>query len=117
MRVLRAWPLLLGLSATLGPGAGYGFFLDAARDFEFRARAYTEGALATEHSEPQTVPSRAPFQLVSHRTFVSPELEGKLASYLPFRLDDLSFRLALWGFYDGIYDYGTGQYDRARQSL
>ena len=85
MRVLRAWPLLLGLSATLGPGAGYGFFLDAARDFEFRARAYTEGALATEHSEPQTVPSRAPFQLVSHRTFVSPELEGKLLPYLPFQ--------------------------------
>jgi len=115
--VLRGCLLLLGVGGVLVPCAGYGFFLDTERNFEFRARAYTEGALATEHSEPQTVPSRAPLQLISHRTFVSPELEGRLASYLPFRLDDLSFRLALWGFYDGIYDYGTGQYDRARQSL
>src|SRR5207245_11668085 len=91
--------------------------LDPAHNSELRARAYTEGVLAAEHSEPQTVPSRAGLQLISHRTFFSPELEGKLAPYLPRGLDDVSFRLALWGFYDGIYDYGTGQYDQARQRL
>ena len=116
MRAVRACRLVLALGAAL-PGAANAFFLDAAHDFELRARAYTEGALAAEHSAPQTVPSRAPLQLISHRTFVNPELEGKLAPYLPPGLDDVSFRLALWGFYDGVYDYGTGQYDRARQSL
>ena len=113
MRALAAAALLLALASRRTDA----FFLDDAHDFELRARAYTEAALATEHSEPQTTPGRAPLQLISHRTFVSPELEGKLAPYLPGGLDDVSFRLALWGFYDGIYDYGTGQYDRARQAL
>jgi len=113
VRALAAAALLLALTSRRTDA----FFLDDAHDFELRARAYTEAALATEHSEPQTTPGRAPLQLISHRTFVSPELEGKLAPYLPGGLDDVSFRLALWGFYDGIYDYGTGQYDRARQAL
>src|SRR5207247_8830133 len=106
-----------GLGAALVPAAVDAFFLDEAHDFELRARAYTEGALAAEHSAPQTVPSRAPLQLISHRTFVNPELEGKLAPYLPPGLDDVSFRLALWGFYDGVYDYGPGQHARTRQRL
>lgn len=93
------------------------FYLDVEHNFEFRARAYSEVSIATESSQPQTKPRRVPFQLISHRTFANPELEGRLASYLPFHLDDLSFRLALWGFYDGIYDYGSGQYDRARESI
>jgi len=92
-------------------------FLDANGDFVFRARAYSEAAVAAEESEPQTRPARSPFQLIEHRNFFNPEFEGKLTRYQPFGLDDLSFRAALWGFYDGIYDYGTGQYDRSRQSI
>jgi hypothetical protein len=90
--------------------------LDDAHNFDFRLRAYSEGAVAAEDSEPQTRPHRAPFQLIEHRNFANPELDGKLTSYQSW-LDDFSFRLALWGFYDGIYDYGTSQYDRARRTL
>jgi uncharacterized protein DUF1302 len=92
-------------------------YLDVDRDFQFRMRAYNESAFATEESEPQTRPHRAPFQLIEHRNFINPELEGNLTRRLPFHLDDFSFRLALWGFYDGIYEYGTSQYDRARNNI
>ena len=105
---------LLVLALT-SPARGY--VLDDHQDFDFRLRAYTEAAVAAEKSEPQTKPSRVPFQLIEHRNFFNPELDGKLTRYQPFHLDDLSFRLALWGFYDGIYDYGTGQYARAIESL
>src|SRR6516165_3954397 len=101
---------VLVLLALASPARAY--FLDNDRNFDFRARAYTEADIAGEKSEPQTIPSRVPFQLISHRNFFNPELDGKLTSYQHW-LDDLSFRFALWGFYDGIYDYATGQYDRA----
>ena len=91
-------------------------FLDHNRDFEFRARLYSEAALAAEDSQPQTKPARAPFQLIEQRNFFSPELDGRLTRYQSW-LDDLSFRLALWGFYDGIYQYGTSQYERSAFSL
>jgi len=34
----------------------------------------------------------------------------------PFHLDDLSFRLALWGFYDGIYDRSRRRSSPTRRS-
>jgi hypothetical protein len=58
----------------------------------------------------------SPFQLVSHRTFLNPELDAKLTRHQRW-LDDLSFRFALWGFYDGVYDYAAGQFDRSRNSI
>src|SRR5262249_38722183 len=67
--------------------------------------------------EPQTRPAVSPFQVIEQRYFLNPEFDAKLTRYQPFSLDELSFRLALWGFYDGIYDYGTGQYVRALGSL
>jgi len=110
-------PALVGLILLASVRSASAVYLDANRDFELRARLYTEGAVAAEHSEPQTRPARAAFQLISHRTFFNPEFEARLTRWQPFHLDDFSFRLALWGFYDGIYDYGTGQYDRSRQSI
>jgi len=101
--------------AVASPARAY--VLGANQDFDFRLRAYSEAAVAAESSEPQTTPSRVPFQLIEHRNFFNPELHGKLTRYQPFHLDDLSFRLALCGFYDGIYDYGTGQYERAIESI
>jgi hypothetical protein len=110
--------LLAVLLATVAMASrAQAVFLDADHRFSFRGRLYTEAALATEGSEPQTMPARAPFQLVEHRTFLNPELEGDLRPWAPFGLDDLSVRVALWGFYDGIYDDGTAQYDRARRAL
>jgi hypothetical protein len=96
---------------------GEAYYLDDGRNFEFRARLYNESAIAAEDSQPQTKPSRATGQLIEQRTFFNPEFEGKLTRFQPFGLDDFSFRLALWGFYDGIYDYGTSQYDRSRQNI
>jgi len=109
--------MLLVLFALGGTRPVEAYFLDTNGNFDFRARLYTESAAATEASEPQTLPARKPFQIIEHRTFFNPEFEGKLTSYQPFGLDDLSFRLALWGFYDGVYDYLTGQYDRSRQNI
>jgi len=95
------------------------FYLDANRDFSLRMRAYDEAALAAEVSQPQTKPKRSPFQLIEDRHFANPEFDATLTRYQPWpwKLDDFSFRLALWGFYDGIYEYGTGQYVRAVRSI
>src|SRR5262245_2877960 len=82
-------------------------------------RAYDEAALAAEASQPQTKPKRSPFQLIEDRHFANPEFDATLTRYQPWawKLDDFGFRLALWGFYDGIYEYGTGQYVRAVRSI
>src|SRR5690348_14524417 len=117
-RRTRRWAVLAGL--LLIPfvgGSARAFYLDDGRNFELRARLYTEAAVAADTSEPQTHPARAPFQLISHRTFFNPEFDARLTRWQPFSFDDVSFRLALWGFYDGIYDYGTSQYDRSRNSI
>ena len=55
---------LLVLALT-SPARGY--VLDDHQDFDFRLRAYSEAAVAAEQSEPQTKPSRVPFQLIEHR--------------------------------------------------
>jgi uncharacterized protein DUF1302 len=113
----RGW---LGLGVWLAFGfvaRADAYFLDAGRNFDFRARAYTEAAVAAEDTQPQSRPGHQAGQLISHRNFINPEFEGKLTSYQPFGLDDLSFRFALWGFYDGIYDYGTRQYNDARRGI
>ena len=108
--------IVVGIALAL-PAVAHAFFLDEARNFEIRGRFYSEAALAAESSQPQTRPGRAPLQLIEQRNFVNPEFEARLTPYQPFSLDDFSFRLALWGFYDGIYDYGTPQYNRARQNI
>jgi len=110
--VALAAGLVLGAASRVGA-----VFLDVNRDFDLRARLYNETAVAAESSEPQTRPARSPLQVIEQRTFFNPEFDAKLTRYQPFSLDDFSFRLALWGFYDGIYDYATGQYDRSRQSI
>src|SRR6185503_19449715 len=105
------------LLAAMFSSPAQAYFLDNGRNFELRARLYTEAWLQAEQTEPQTHPSASPMQLVSHKTFFNPEFEARLTRWQPFKLDDFSFRLALWGFYDGLYDYGAGQYDRARNSI
>src|SRR5262249_46470744 len=70
-------------------------------------------------SEVDTTPEAKSGQLVQQRNFFNPELDAKLAPYLSglrsgplswLAPDDFSFRAAGWGFYDGIFDYGTRQY-------
>jgi hypothetical protein len=115
MRRLGGIALLAGaFLAAASPATAV--YLDIGHDFSFRARLYTEGWVAAESSQPQTHPAVSPFQLVSHRTFFNPELDGKLTKWQSW-LDDVSFRFALWGFYDGVYDYGAAQFDRSRNSI
>ncbi len=111
--VARGVALVVLILGTLVSTRADAFYLDGNRDFEIRGRAYSEFAVSAENSEPQTRPGRAPLQLIENRYFFNPEFDARLTRYQPFALDDFSFRLALWGFYDGIYDYGTGQYSRA----
>lgn len=106
--------VLLLLALPLGAAA---VNLDQAGHLKLRARLYTEASIAIEDSQPQTRTTHAAGQLLSHRTFFSPELDADLRPWLSLGLDEFSFRLALWAFYDGVYDYATSQYDRARDAL
>jgi hypothetical protein len=113
------WLLRAGLGGivllALGSRAE-AYFLDANRDYELRARLYNETAISAEDSQPQTKPARATGQVIEQRTFFNPEFEAKFTRHQSL-LDDLSFRMALWGFYDGLYEYETSQYERSAFSL
>ncbi len=87
-------------------------FLDPDHNISFRMRAYTQAAIATEDSQRGvTDPTRHAGQLIQHRNFFNPELEISAKDWLPEGwLDDVSFRFAVWGFYDGLYDYGPKGY-------
>src|SRR5262245_47615777 len=98
------------------PALADAVFLDPGRRVELRARLYNEASVSTEGSQPQTSTPHFGGQLFSNRTFFNPELETDLNGWVPW-VDEASFRLAIWGFYDGIYDYGTSQYNRARDRL
>jgi hypothetical protein len=98
--------LLAALPTFTLPRTAEAVFLDGARNFSLRARLYSEASIATEESEPQTLTKINPGNVVSHRTFFNPEFDATLTPSLSFLgLDEIKFRLALWGFYDGIYDY------------
>jgi hypothetical protein len=124
---MRCWwvPGLL-LTCVLARSAA-AIYLDDAQSVSLRARIYTQAAIRTEGSFGDTTPTVQAGQLVQHRNFFNPELEAKLASYATWMKDwgplsyiapdGLDFRIAGWGFYDGIYDYGTQQFDQARKQL
>jgi len=109
------------LAATLAAGfltarSAHALFLDEGRNISFRAREYNQATLATENALVYSDPGLFKAgQLVSQRNFFEPELDAKFLPFLNFSwLDDFSGRLALWGFYDGVYDYGAEQFgDRA----
>ncbi len=111
---LTVWVVLVALN-----GPAHALYLDDGQNFQVRARVYTRFSLRTENSSSppggDTTPVTKAGQMVEHRNFYNPEVEGKLTSYVPdwlnsFRPDDLSFRFAAWGFYDGLYDYGPSQF-------
>jgi len=81
-------------------------------DFNLRLHLYSQLSMATEDSQKYvTSPEKFTGQMMQNRFFFNPELDTKFTSFLPHGwLDDLSGRLALWGFYDGLYDYGPEQY-------
>jgi hypothetical protein len=79
---------------------------------ELRGRFYSQVTLSTEYSQEYTQPPIDPGNLKQWRNFYNPELEidfRKLTGWRSF-FSDLSGRLAIWGFYDGIYDFGPERY-------
>lgn len=107
-----------------GSAAAHALYIDDAQNVTFRARFYSQAAIRTNDSQVGTEPTTKTGQLVQHRNFFNPELDAKLTSYTTglrgtmfewLAPDELSFRLAAWGFYDGIYDYAAAQFDAARR--
>jgi len=126
MKVARCrwWALVAAIVFSIAKTAT-AIYLDEGQSISLRARVYTQAAIRAEGSYDDTTPSVKVGQLVQHRNFFNPELEAKLSSYTTWMRDQrgllrviapdsLDFRLAAWGFYDGIYDYGTQQFDQQR---
>ncbi len=120
MATFSGWWWVLVLVLGLGPlHAARAVYLDEDQRISLRLRAYSEGSIRLENSQGDTTPSTKAGQLVQQRNFFNPELEAKLVSFTSWMKgaglgavapDALDFRLAAWGFYDGIYDYGAGQF-------
>jgi hypothetical protein len=112
---------------TLGfAHAAVAIYLDEGQNFSLRARIYSQASIRTKDSQPGTVPTTKTGQLVQHRNFYNPELDAKLTPYTHWMKgtfldwlapDDFDFRLAGWGFYDGIYDYGSRQFDQSQRVI
>lgn len=128
MEMKQGRAVLLALAAALAATTARveAVYLDDAQNVSLRARIYSQAGIRIEDSSTDTVPTTKTGQLVQHRNFFNPELDVKLGSYLSFlrggvadwlAADDFRFRLAAWGFYDGVYDYGASQFDRARQHI
>jgi Protein of unknown function (DUF1302) len=117
----------LGIAVVvLSTTAAHAIFLDEDQNISLRARIYSQAAIRTEDSQQDTVPVTKAGQLVQNRNFYNPELDAKLTSYTKWMRggmldwlapDDFRFRLAAWGFYDGIYDYGSSQFDEQRERV
>jgi hypothetical protein len=79
---------------------------------EVRAHVYSQATVSTEYSQPYTQPPIDPGNLKQWRNSYNPELEVDFRKLTGWRsvFDELTGRLAIWGFYDGIYDFGPARY-------
>jgi Protein of unknown function (DUF1302) len=132
---------ILGCGAT-----SFAFYLDKGRNFDVRMRAYSQLGILTENSARQGCaivragdgsilfrddPRRCPPEysagdLGQNRNFYNPEFDAKLTDYTKWSQDmdylkwvapdDLKFRFAWWGFYDGLYDYLNPVWDNHRRN-
>ncbi len=130
MRLLRTrlsgWWMVAATMALAGARPAPAIYLDEDRDIALRARVYSQVSIRLEDSNVDTVPTTKTGQLVQHRNFYNPELDAKLTKYTKWmgrnglgwlEPDDFSFRIAAWGFYDGIYDYGSSQFNRTQRNV
>src|SRR5207245_10162310 len=89
----RTWVRAVVFCHVLGAASSvHAYFLDEARNFEIRLRAYAGVAIATESSregprDPATgkelakSPDIAPGDILSQRNFYNPECDAKLTDY------------------------------------
>lgn len=111
--------LAIGLLTLLAASTASAIYLDENREIAVRARIYSQAALRTQGSQTDTIPETNSGDLVQHRNFYNPEVDAKLTRYLKWmrgaglgflQPDEFGFRIAGWGFYDGVYDYGSSQF-------
>lgn len=117
-------PMLLGAASTIAtPAIALEFGPNGA--FSLRGRFYSQLSVATEHTKKESngtaldpagaIPSRNAWDMIQHRNFMNPELEVdvlRLAKPAGKWIDEWEGRLTLWGFYDGIYDYGPERWSQ-----
>jgi hypothetical protein len=120
------WPAVLVLLTYGLAHPALGIYLDEHQNWSLRARVYSQGSIRTNDSQGNTEPPTQSGQLVQNRNFYNPELDAKLTDYMsPLKgtfldwlvPDELRGRVAGWGFYDGIYDYGSHQFDTAQSMV
>jgi len=78
-----------------------------------RGKVYTQYTVATEESQAYTLPEINPGDMKQWRTFYNPEFEvdfRRLVGLGSTYVDELQGRVAVWGFYDAIYDFGPERY-------
>lgn len=101
-------------------------YLDEDQNITLRARIYSQAAIRIDDSQVETVPTTKSGQLIQQRNFFNPELDAKLNPYFTWlngtafdwlSPDDFRFRIAGWGFYDGIYDYGSAQFNNSQKKI
>ncbi|HYV57517.1 MAG TPA: DUF1302 family protein, partial [Candidatus Nitrosopolaris sp.] len=139
---MRAWTVwwALGLATLLRADPARAYFLDKDGNFDVRGRVYNQVAILTENAAEQencrvTDPSTgkivvtpaclqfASGDIAQERTFWNPELDAKLTPYMGWMNgvsglslispDDLKFRFAWWGYYDGVFDYTNPEWAAA----
>ena len=117
---LLTWGLVLAASGA------HAYYLDAGRNFDVRLRTYSQIGIMTERSEEDLtvpvginrlrIPTKAqpwnPGDVGQNRIFYNPEFDARLTSYTQWlgAPDEMKFRFAWWGFYDGLYDYTPGPF-------
>ena len=117
----RQWSIgaaLLLIALTSATARAFEFGPEDA--FNVRGKVYAQYTMATEDSQeysngtaidPAGTPRRVTGNMIQNRYFYAPEFEvnfKRLLRKTPARkwLDELDGRVTVWGFYDGIYDYG-----------
>jgi hypothetical protein len=127
---------LLAVAVAVGLlwGAPAGaIYLDEEQTISFRTRIYSQAAIRIENliggggnSSVDTFPRTEAGQLVQHRNFFNPELDANLVRYTKWMNgtflswlapDQLQGRVAGWAFYDGIYDYGSSQFNESQRRI
>lgn len=112
--------LIAGFVLAFGAAAAQAIYLDEDRNISLRMRLYSQASVRISNSHGETTPITKKGQLVQHRNFYNPEMDAILTSYMDWmnrvglgilKPDDFSFRVAGRGFYDGIYDYGSSQFN------
>jgi len=120
VRRLLTWGLVLAASGA------HAFYLDKGRNFDVRLRTYSQIGIMTERSEEdmtvpvgiyrRRIPSNAkpwtPGDIGQNRFFYNPEFDARLTDWTHWlgNPDEVKFRFAWWGFYDGLYDYTPGPF-------